>query len=330
VSPVTQYIYDGNKWQNEVRTERKSESTAAVSPRSSLVLGSYKPGAGTAGLLAGVPLEQVNTTMTYGKYIQFKNCWFRGSPTENKDLVTSTNANISNILFEDCLFRAQKPQWATAAVRGGHHTTFSRCEFRGCVDGISQANSQGYTGDQAIKVYGCWFHNMAYFSPDPGAAGGVYDNASHVDLIQIRGGMNFHFKGNNFDAMLDPAIGQASTPSQDKPELDANGQPTGKTLHISGNKYYPHLAATSVLMCSPMLGELKNVVMENNWINGGSYSINMGGFVSGTVTIKNNKWGRDMRLGRTATIIAQRGMPLTISGNTFSDDGTAANMCKWG
>jgi hypothetical protein len=353
MSPVTQYIFDGTKWQNEVRTERSTVSRTGTT-RSGLVPGAYKPGPGTAGLLEGVALTPIDTTMTYsqfgtasapivvankqfnnrvsvnGKYIQFKNCWFRGSPTDNKDLVTSTNANIANVLFEDCLFRAQKPQWATAAVRGGHHTTFSRCEFRGCIDGIAHTNSQGYTGDQSLNVYGCWFHDMAYFSPDPGAAGGVYDNASHVDLLQIRGGQNFHFKGNNFDAMLDPAIGQANMPSQDRPEMDANGQPTGKTLHITGNKYYPNMAATSVLMASPKLGELKNVVLENNWINGGSYSLNFGPNTTGTVTIRNNKWGRDMRGGRTATTIAQYEMPLNPTGNTFLDDGSPANMVKRG
>jgi hypothetical protein len=352
MSRVSQYIFTGSGWQDENGPSvTVAASTRSAVSRDGLVLGQYKPNTETAGLVAGVTLAPVNTKMTYGqygtasarivvenkqfndrvsvngKYLTFKNCWFRGSASENIDCVTSTNANCEGIVFQDCLFYPQHPQWAVAAVRGGHHTTFSRCEVRGTIDGIAHTNSAGYSGPQALYVYGCWFHDMAYFSPDPGAAGGKYDNASHVDLIQLRGGGDFHFKGNNFDGRLDPNIGQSNTPSVDKPEYDSAGNPTGKILHITGNKYYPDMATTSVLMCSPPLAQINGLLMEHNWINGGAFSINMGSHTNATaITVRDNYWGRDMRLGTTATTIAQLPLPMSITSNTFGDDGSPANM----
>ena len=373
MSPVTQFVFDGQKWQNEVRTERVSAATRSTTrtstvDRSTLVLGSYKPDATTAGLLPGVSLVDVNSAMTYtaggtatswmvvenkkfndrvtikAKYITFKNCWFRGSPTQNVEVVKAYDPTVGALKFVDCLIKAQAPQWATAGFKGGYQVTLERCEITGVIDGVAYVNPHNnYTEDQGFKMYGCWLHDLALFSPDPGAWGGIYDNAGHVDLIQLRGGANMHFKGNNFDGFVDPALGAASVHSVDRPEIGTNGQPTGKIIHERGNPHYPiaspqlpptkkQLATMSVFMFSPKLGPLKNVMIEQNWINGGNYSMNFAGYTTevSNIVIRNNTWGRDMYGGRIATILAKLETPLTISGNKFADDGADANMRKRG
>jgi len=357
MSGVSQFVFDGKTWLDERPSVQAVGSGVSVaSSRSNLVIGSYKPGFGTAGLLTSASqLTQVSGPQTFnqvgtasspyvvqnkqfndrvsvnGKHIVFRNCYFRGSATENRDCITSTNAGCLGIRFEDCLIKPQHPQWAVAAVRGGHHTTFLRCEVRGAIDGIAHTNSGGHSGDQAMRIYGCWFHDMAYFSPDPGAAGGKYDNASHVDLVQLRGGGGFHFKGNNFDGFLDPNIGQADVPSVDRPEYDSDGNPTGRTLHITGNKYWPNLATTSVVMLSPALNQITGFKFEHNWVNGGSYSINFGDHTNGSnIAITNNRWGRGMRCGPTATVIAKSNLPITLDGNTFWDNNADADIRKAG
>lgn len=371
MSPVTQYVFDGTKWQNEVHTSRSrpgKATTEGVGARDHLVLGEYKPGPTTAGLIKGYPLTQVNTPMTYsqvgtatkpyvienkqfndrvtvkGKYLAFKNCWFRGSPTDNIELVKAYDSTVGQTLYVDCLFQAQAPQWATAGFKGGYQVTLSRCEFRGVIDGVAYVNPHNnYTEDQGFKIYGCWFHDLALFSPDPGAWGGIYDNAGHVDLVQLRGGSNFHFKGNNFDGHLDPAVAQASTPSVDHAELDSNGRPTGKTIHVRGNPHYPkstpqsppsstQLATMSVFMLSPKLGPLKDVTIEKNWIDGGIYSFNFANYTTdGTnIVIRDNVWGRSMYAGPTCTILAKQELKLTLTGNTFASDGSSANIRKRG
>ena len=369
MSPVTQYIFDGTKWQNEVRTGRRTVGPrATATSRSSLVLGAYKPGRGTAGLLEGVALTQVNTTMTYsqvgtvsapfvvsnkqfndrvtvkGKYIRFENCWFRGSPTTNGECVKAYDSTVGQTTYQDCLFEAQKPQWGTVGFKGGYQVTLSRCEFTGVIDGIAYINPHNnYAEDQGFKVYGCWFHDLALFSPDPGAWGGIYDNSGHVDLIQLRGGANMHFKGNNLDGHLNPSIAQASVVSEDRAEIGADGQPTGKIIHVRGNPHYPRaspqlpptrvqLATMSCFMFSPKLGPMKDVIIENNWIDGGTYSLVLANYTTDVtnLVVRNNVWGRDMYAGRTATILAKLETPITLTGNTFADDGSSANLRKRG
>ncbi len=178
-----------------------------------------------------------------------------------------------------------------------------------------------------LTVHGCYFHDLAYFSPEPTRA--PSDNASHSDCIQIRGGSNVYIRYNTFAARLDPTIGAASKPSVDG--KDSSGNP----IHISGNKYYPDMNATSALMVSPYLAPFHEIYVERNWIDGGSVSINFAD-VGGTVGadtglyVRDNKWGRSMRSGETVTVIAKDALAnsgeLHISGNTFEDTGAPANF----
>lgn len=434
--PLSQLSWDGVKWQGYGVPD--VEVDLSLPTRDSLEYGTYKPEDNTtAGLLPGVVLtngpastvtySQVGTTespyvvenirfrdqvfISNAAYITFKNCWFQGAPNPtgtNMECVRAVNANNRNIVFQDCLFKAQNPNYATSGIKGGHHTTFLRCEFTEVVDGIAFVNNGGHTAntDQSMYVIGCWFHDLAYISPDLDAAGGIQDNAGHVDCIQLRGGYNHYIMGNNFDGFISPTVGQGYTQTDDEYEWSTRGDNTTSPVtyagnnrwgvsgvqlvrHNTGNKYYyyhdltspdpiteyamfikhapagqpqtqaawsaahpnrtlaypyPQWAAnTSIIMLSPWLGDI-SLLMEHNWINGGAYSVNCGdgtavsaggsmdlnGTVTPGITIRNNHWGREMRSGVTATVLAKAALPLTITGNTFWDNGAAANMRKNG
>jgi len=333
--------------------------TGGTVSRDQLVLGQYKPSAATTGVIPGTTLTDVTTATAYTQsgtadspiiienkrflnkvningcsYLTFRNCEFHSvANSTTTAAITSTNFYNSNLRFEDCLITQQSPlSEGAVGVQGGHNSTFLRCEFKDVGDGIALVHSQGtwanaHDGPMNLTVLGCYFHDLAYFSPEPTRA--PDDNASHCDCIQIRGGSNIVVRYSTFVAHLDPNIGAASQPSADG--FDSSGNP----IHISGNKYYPDMNATSMMMVSPYLAPFHDIYVEYNWIDGGSYSINLAG-VGATpgqdtnFNIRNNKWGRSMRAGQTATVIGLDSFAasgeLHISGNTYEDNGAPADF----
>ena len=132
---------------------------------------------------------------------------------------------------------------------------------------------------------------------------------------------------------------------------DSSGNVTDPpTLQIPNYRQYGQ--ATSLFMFSPNLGPLGGMTFESNWFDGGAASFNFnpayttvdGTAVShpritaGQIRIINNIWGPmdaptlppSMRNGTDWQIVANKNLPLTITGNTRSDTGAAYNTRKNG
>lgn len=306
---------------------------AAGNSRDNLVIGNYKPDASNTGYLPGTSfVSTITNNITYstsgqviqntifngkvtvtGTNITFRNCWFRGSSGE---MLNCNNDTVDNLLIEDCTFRPQSPNLNLNAIFGRNFTA-KRCDISRTVDAFSIVGKNTSVIDLGVNILGCYAHDLSYFSPCPHHS----DNQTHNDVIQIHyGGSNVVIRGNNLRAFIDPAVGDASEPS-----VDQNGQ------HISGNTYYPSLSHMTVLMLSPEAVNITNLTFDKNYANGGSVLINCAGRTTMTnVVISNNKWGRDMRLGETFTVMAKAAQPLTITGNVYEDNGGAYNGRKNG
>jgi hypothetical protein len=285
------------------------EPATTGNPRDSLVIGNYKPDASTTGYLPGTNFTStISNNITYssanngqtitntiftgrvtvtGQNITFRNCWFRGN---GGIMLNCNNDTVDNLLVEDCTFRPQTPSIV------GKNTSVI---------------------DVGVSILGCYAHDLAYYSPDPGHS----DNQTHNDIIQVHyGGSNIVIRGNTLRALLDPSIGDAS-----KPSVDQNGQ------HISGNAQYPSLSHMAVLMLAPEAVNITNLTVDKNYMDGGAVLINCAGRTSMTgFVVSNNKWGRNMRLGDTFTILAKAAQPITITGNVYEDNGAAYNGRKNG
>lgn len=253
-----------------------------------------------------------------GQWIRFLNCWFSGDPMVVGPPVLQQNSTVSDIWYEDCTFWSQNPQWNTPSIQGFKWTR-RHCYIRGHTDGAAHiGQGSSYTGlDQNIYEYANLIELMAYLCPDQGAAGGLTDNCSHLDVLsQIRGGNNFVYKGNRISAFLDPTIGQGGK----LPKWAPSG------THVVGNKYAtasdPSLYSTSAIMCSPILGQISNFQFIQNWCDGGAVIINFAGHTTvgpQPIIIQGNRCGTHHRLGPGFRWLANSALPMSISGNVQWD-----------
>ncbi len=104
---------------------------------------------------------------------------------------------------------------------------------------------------------------------------------AHADGIQIMKGVNHVIRGNN----IDMPIGQS-------------GYRSNAALFING-----------------AFGPIDNVLIEDNWLNGGNYTIKVN---ATNATVRNNFFGRDYRYGIDSTNDAY---PLIWENNRWEDTG---------
>jgi hypothetical protein len=306
------------------------EPATTGNPRDSFVIGNYKPDASNTGYLPGTSFTStISNNITYssanngqtiqntiftgkvtvtGQNITFRNCWFRSSSGE---MLNCNNDTVDNLLIEDCTFKPMSPNLNLNAIFGRNFTA-KRCNISGTVDAFSIVGKNTGVIDLGVNILGCYAHDLSYFSPCPHHS----DNQTHNDVIQVHyGGSNIVIRGNTLRALIDPNIGDASEPS-----VDQDGQ------HISGNTYYPSLSHMSVLMLSPIAVNITNLTFDKNYADGGACLINCGSHTAMTgFVVSNNKWGRNMRLGETFTILAKAAQPITITGNVYEDNGASYN-----
>jgi hypothetical protein len=342
------------------RVRMRAIAPPAGSTRDDLVIGTYKPDLTNTGIdlsvvsYAGLPQEfgtngvktysalntesnrvtipptrfRCNITITGSAYT-FKNCVFEGDPIRGGQLITCNSANVRAIEFIDCDF-SPSTVWSNTSGIFGKQFMIKRCNIEHLIDCFAiinqNANAANYlpSVDMGVQIYQSYVHDLAMCSPDPGAAGGFIDNSGHVDVLQIRGGSNYHMRGNNIQLFVttDRGVGDHFNATF---ELANN-------YHVTGNKYpndpVPN-AGVAIWMYSPYLGDTNNFVMEDNYIDGGSYMININNAntTSSGIIIRNNKLGPiGQRTGWGKFIIAKNTLPMTVVGNTKEADGTPYNV----
>ena len=114
---------------------------------------------------------------------------------------------------------------------------------------------------------------------------------AHADGDQTRNGSNFVFRHNNIDMPV--------------PE-----SPNGTTGYASNGTF----------MIQDELGPVDNFLIQDNWLNGGNYTIMLGNEDFGgpsNIQIVGNRFGRDYRYGT----MRPDGLTVIASGNVWEDTG---------
>ncbi len=168
--------------------------------------------------------------------------------------------------------------------------TLDRCEIYDVVDGID------LTGKSTIK--GCYIHDLLRISPDSSHP----DNVTHCDAIQIVDGDSIDIWGNNI-------ISMASSHS-----------------NASTSK---HPQGLSCIMLTPNIGNITNLKIRDNWMDGGEISINGGGLdraKGNTGAITGNRFGRNQYYSGHCIDLDSSATGITTSGNVYEDNGSAVTV----
>lgn len=284
-------------------------------------LGTTKPDATNVGL-TGSTSTILTGTRTYGtagqtvqdtrfdgfvnvtaSNVTFINCDFRGPAVFtaiDRGLVNCNTNTASGVLFQRCRFSPQTP---TPGLDGifGQGFTAERCEVFYTEDGFGLYRSDGAAVNVDLK--GNWVHDLLYSAPGKPLTPA---DGSHCDCVQLhQNPRNINIIGNRFEGFVATTIGD---------------------WNATDYAYYPGRWSTSCIMYSPNSTTLQNVAVDSNWIDGGAVGLNFGNWTSGSgLTVTNNRWGRDFRLGEAFTIIAKSALSITITGNIREDDSTPYN-----
>lgn len=248
-----------------------------------------------------------------GKNYLFKNCWFAAGGVTQFEC---SGASASDIVVEDCLF---EPDVSVANSFGlmGHSVTVRRCWFRYLVDTTRPYRSGG--GNLNFWMHDSVQEDFVMFSPDPNHA----DNSSHPDANQIQGGWNINYHNNWINNIYTTTRGQGGDPAV---------KDAGTGAHLSGNPTFPSLAGYSCFMFAPNLSVIGPMEFDRNYLNGGAVCFNLAGYLTtqapGDIKIRNNRWGRQMRLGDTFTILRKSALDpyLDVTGNVYFDTGASFNV----
>jgi len=202
-------------------------------------------------------------------------------------VIKANNVTIRNFKFSSC-------SWYCIDVKSGSGHLFEDGELinaksahiKGGNFTARRLNLHDSAGDAMkptgnVLVEACYAHKL----------GTAVD--AHADAIQIRGGSNMTFRGNNFDI-----------------PINSKGGP--------GSPY----KSNATFMMYASLSPVSNITIDSNWLNGGNYTLfattTRGSFTKCYVT--NNRFGKGYRYG----IKAGDGF-TTWSGNVWDDSGLPAN-----
>lgn len=352
MSPVTQYIFDGKKWTNEVHSSRATVSAATVTDPTYPygAPGSYRPDADTTGPFSPITGITSTTAMTtingdftasantlYDKIIfngrvnvnvagaTFKRCIFRGKAagsTSVGGLVNCSGSGVKNLVIEDSLFAPAYPSGYQDGI-DGHDFTVRRCQVQDVVDYFGPRNTSvahPVSGTPLnVVIEQNWAHSMSYWSPDPQKHN---DGQSHNDGIQIQGGTGCVIRGNSIESYYGTAgtaqpgnAGSPVTPST----AGTNSSPRATWPSLSC-MLFNHDTGTSV----GTLGATGGHTVTDNWFMGAYYSVNTGGAGAvGLGTIHRNRFSKDQAVlsnGTRATIVLSAGQ---LAAGTDCGTGTA-------
>lgn len=342
---LTYYVKEGTLWVG---------GGVTLPVNSTFTLGTTKPNASNTGLIApttsiistadvtySTPNQVIENVLFLGNVrvtatnVRFYNCEFLGkNSTTSNHIVRANDVAQAGVVFERCKFSSRylpDTDGSLGAHGGvmGHNMTFIRCDFSGACDGIGIVGSN-------VLVQGCYFHDFWFTSPN---ADHLTDG-NHCDGIQGHGMSmsNITIDGCTIEGLVDDSL----------PNSQAQFPPvySGANL-ISGNSWYddfPHWSAytdfdyppwatSAVLFGYSGTPTLSNLTITRNWLDGGGYAaINLSpSWVNGNATnivVTNNRLGAHQRDGYL--LICKNTLTVTLTGNTYEADGTAANTRRNG
>lgn len=314
MSPVTQYIFDGRVWQNEVTTARRTvaRTTSVAGTDPPFLLGITKPDSTNSGC---------DATLIDGTLVGDQNIRTAGTIIKNKRIEGYVVVNAANVTLENCEIVGRDVGYAGYAglVQCNSTGTFlNRCTIKPAypryfLNGMNGAGYRAYrcnishvTDGLAMKgnnciAEGCYIHDLSFFDGKDTLNGNGSEHATdtrfpgwtHNDGVQIYG-----FAGNKVEGCT--ILGYFSSSAGNYHTAMVDGCPGGN----NNGRVFPLRNYAHGVFVSPTSAVLTNTIVRNNWIEGGEVGIQSStqgrGFDSGnSVVIDGNRLGCDQKAGYT-------------------------------
>lgn len=265
--------------------------------------GSGKPDASNTGVPQGTNLTIVNGDQVYDTDGQV----ISGLDIRGYVQITGNNITIKNSIIrggtKPCtMSNAQNsaPLWVREDS-GATNFTFQDSEIApsnatACMDGMWVSNAtiirsnihgavDGIKAHDNVTVQDSYIHSLAYFSSDPNQGGGE----THNDGVQ------------SYECNRDILINHNT--------IDLSGSQGGNAAYQITQDYG--------VACS-------NIVISNNWLDGGGCTINVAHKVLGSlngVSIVNNRFGRNQGFSGCTVLLSTKSTLSAYSGNVWDDTG---------
>lgn len=291
MSPVTQYVFDGTRWQNEVAVSRSSVGRAKKAQTDTFVVGTTKPvfissgnAANNVGTKYGVSRSNYSGTVNFangpvnlsnlnvtgiqnvtGSGHRFNNVLFSGcySGTSGGGLVMCKDSSVSDVRFDFCEFI---PSACNDRYNGvyGHDFTLSRSAITHTVDGIGGYNQ--FSSNVNITVLGCWIGQLAWYDND-----NDHTDGTHNDGLQLGSGRFTTVIGTLFNGAKHNALNTTNVTLDSAGTLSCrsgNGvTPLALSMGNSSNRW-PQQGQHFLGQHSAYY-EISDIVFEDNWLVNG-------------------------------------------------------------
>ena len=337
--PAGLYIVkaDGSLW-----TGRRRFGGALTSPVDDFNLRTTKPGASNAGLPAGWAPKRTFTTQQYitsgtliedvqfdcfvdfrGTGITLNRCLIQGTPSSTGRAMLrafdATCANGPQNVISQCEIAPQNIANTNDCVMAFNLRSY-RCNFYHGVDTFSAYIPTSVGTDLNLLHQGSWFHDLAYFCPDPG---GQASGTTHNDGNQHHNGAGETFEGCFMSGFFDPNVGVGG---KDPGVADANGIMLSGNYNSMGKANGP----CNVNACWQVntLGSATDFHYLYNWVEGGISTWNFldtklagatAEFVGNRISPPKGVKGAILNTYNANSVI------VTASGNTLAD-GTPVSL----
>jgi len=315
MSPVTQYVFDGHKWQNELTTARTSVAgmrTTMATTAAPFVLGVTKPDSTNTGFDPSL----IDGTLVGDQNIRTAGTVIRNKRIEGYVLVNAANVTLENCqivgrnigyvgynglvscnstgtFINRCTINPDYPRYFLNGVNGAGYRAY-RCDISETCDGLAMK------GDNCVAE-GCFVHDLSFFDGLNTSNGNGSEHATdtrfpgwtHNDGVQIYGYSGNRVEGCNIQGYFSTSCGTYRTAMVDG---CSGGNNNGR---VFPNRNYAH-----GVFVSPSSAVISNATIRNNWIDGGEVCIQSStqgrGFDSGnSVVIDGNRLGCDQKPGYT-------------------------------
>lgn len=278
--------------------------------RDFLTNGTTKPSDDTTGVLPGVS----RTTLAGNQTITVDNTVIQNRDITGRVDIRAANVSIlnctmynlvctdsqcENAFIQDCTIRppgAGNNTYGAGVV--GHDFYLNRCKISGFIDGFNIHNTNLAPADYPLNVtcHHFWIDGLAYWTAASAGVVHTSDTWTHNDGFQVFGGFGLEIVGGWIDAKLERqyAHWQSTTyPTEPYSPITLNSLGDGGPWHelpdrgtgTEASGRYNSDSATPVkaisltgLLINNSQGRTREIVMTDNWIYGGDFGVNLGGF----------------------------------------------------